>query len=151
MDKKINNIIDDSNLLSTESKDSRSFLFFSDELRVDNKPETVRVSKGVKKKEELFELFSARLNFPSYFGNNWDALFDCLKKQSALILLHEDLPFNENSNERKVYICLLYDLLTSLGNSGSPRMHVYFPDKYKNEIHSLLGKMPLGIFNEQEF
>ncbi len=40
----------------------------------------VRLIRGAKAKTEagLFDEFGAALQFPDYFGENWDALFDCL-------------------------------------------------------------------------
>lgn len=33
----------------------------------------------IKNKKDLFTTFSIVLEFPEYFGNNWDALTDCLR------------------------------------------------------------------------
>ena len=35
--------------------------------------------KVVKTKSGILDLFSNQLRFPSYFGSNWDALWDCIK------------------------------------------------------------------------
>ena len=34
--------------------------------------------EAIKDKQDLFDIFSKKLNFPSYFGNNWDAFWDCI-------------------------------------------------------------------------
>lgn len=34
---------------------------------------------GITSKHELLRLVARELRFPDYFGNNWDALVDCLR------------------------------------------------------------------------
>ncbi|WP_309616909.1 barstar family protein [Salinibacterium sp.] len=46
---------------------------------------TVR-SKEMKTRQGLFDEFRAALNFPDYFGNNWNALSDCVLDLSWLDL-----------------------------------------------------------------
>lgn len=123
----------------------KNFLFFKEKsdilFLIDSK--TIRINKDIKNKTELFNLFSSQLNFPNYFGKNWDALFDCLSDLSwvnefNIIITHEDVPFNENFSEKKLYIELLSDLLISWENSSYHNLIIYFPDKYENEINNLL-------------
>ncbi len=33
---------------------------------------------GVTRKEEIHDRFAAALGFPSYYGKNWDAFWDCV-------------------------------------------------------------------------
>jgi hypothetical protein len=60
-------------------------------------PRTSRVSlKGVRDKGELLSRMASSLQFPDWFGANWDALEDCLTDLSWLdadghVLLIEDM------------------------------------------------------------
>ena len=58
----------------------------------------------IRTEQDIFNVFSVQLRFPSYFGNNWDAFFDCLtdllwlKSKDTIILLRNvesiiSLPF----------------------------------------------------------
>ena len=38
----------------------------------------------VRDRGDLFRVFSEQLRFPDYFGNNWDAFYDCLTDLSWL-------------------------------------------------------------------
>ena len=43
-------------------------------------------------KQVIFDIFAKELNFPKYFGNNWDAFWDCITDFSWLkckiIIIH---------------------------------------------------------------
>jgi ribonuclease inhibitor len=41
---------------------------------------------GVTTSDELHQLLAAKLGFPSYYGNNWDAFWDCVRdpEQSSM-------------------------------------------------------------------
>jgi hypothetical protein len=50
---------------------------------------------GIRTKDDLFERLAAKLEFPQYFGGNWDAVQDCLRDLSWFdadghVLLFED-------------------------------------------------------------
>ncbi len=48
--------------------------------------------------EEFWDIISKSLEFPEYFGRNWDACFDCLSSAAFYLktdvwIIHETLPF----------------------------------------------------------
>jgi RNAse (barnase) inhibitor barstar len=56
-----------------------------------------RVPAGLNSRELLFESLCRELQLPSYFGNNWDALSECVRdfhwiRNRRVVILHEDWP-----------------------------------------------------------
>lgn len=50
--------------------------------------------------EEKYDYLNELFNFPDYFGNNLDALFDCLTDRRELSVIYNDfLSANENSKK----------------------------------------------------
>jgi RNAse (barnase) inhibitor barstar len=61
-------------------------------------------------KFDIFNIFSEKLQFPDYFGNNWDAFFDCIKdlswiKNKNLIVLLK------NIDDKEIFKTLLEQLV----------------------------------------
>ena len=60
-------------------------------------------------KFDIFRIFYEKLKFPNYFGNNWDALFDCLKdlgwleNKNTVVLI-------KNLDDREIFKILLHQL-----------------------------------------
>lgn len=52
----------------------------------------------IKNKQELYSFLKEHLQFPAYYGNNLDALWDCLKDFSAVPLTIEWRNFNTSKN-----------------------------------------------------
>ena len=57
----------------------------------------VTVPKTVSSKADLLKLLSRDLLFPNTFGENWDALFDCLCdlswiQEKRVVIAHESVP-----------------------------------------------------------
>ncbi|MGE5195856.1 MAG: barstar family protein [Anaerolineae bacterium] len=95
------------------------------------------------KKEELFTLFSNELKFPSYFGNNWDALYDLLLdlnwiNQKKIVIIHEDVPFSNMEIERKKYLELLLAVAKAWHNDEIHELRINFPKQYQKEIEKIL-------------
>lgn len=57
----------------------------------------MHVPACVTTRDQLFDILVERLNFPSYFGRNWDALSECLRDLSwigrrRVVIVHEGIP-----------------------------------------------------------
>ena len=84
----------------------------------------VRIPRGIRSKRKLLAVLADKLEFPRYFGWNWDALYDCLTNAVALerliVVVHSDLPFGARSELRRIYLTLLSDVADrSTGLRGS--------------------------------
>lgn len=106
--------------------------------------EVIAISRHIRSKRDLFGRLHKRLQLPGYFGNNWDALNDCLHDLSWLpgvthvSLLHDGLPFGSSSQKlRTIYLQLLSGL-TAPCEHGSPQWTIVFPEACRAEIEYLL-------------
>lgn len=101
----------------------------------------VRVSSRIRTKRELLGVLRKQLEFPSYFGWNWDALHDCLrdlswlKSTSHVVLCHDGLPFAPASTNRARYVALLHSL-TETPATGTPMVQIVLPRSAAQEWHA---------------
>ena len=92
------------------------FYFIENEREIQNQNNSYLVKFDcINSKDELFSAYSTNLKFPSYFGFNWDALFDCLKdldwiEQKTIIIYHLQLP-QLNEKDLKIYLEILRDVV----------------------------------------
>lgn len=103
----------------------------------------VFVPLGIVRKDELFDLFSKELNFPDYFGRNWDALYDCMSDlawipEHKIIITHKDIPFAKEWSEQKIYLDMLIDLVNNWSKDSKHIILVKFPCFLQAEIEALL-------------
>lgn len=94
----------------------------------------VRIPVGVRRKKQLLGILARQLNFPDYFGWNWDALDECLRDLSWLpagkiVLVHEALPFSEKGENRATYLAILQSAMKHWRATGkrSDRLAVVIP------------------------
>lgn len=96
-----------------------------------------------KSKDDVFNLYNKSLNFPEYFGNNWDALKDSLcylndwMDEKRILIIHKDLP-HINDNDIKNYLFVLNDVCEMWEqHSDILDFQVYFPESCKNMIQEI--------------
>ena len=118
----------------------KMFLFYLNKKEINQKDYhiVIYIGEHVNHKDELFKIFSSQLHFPSYFGENWDAFYDCLcsldyPNTTKILILHEDLPFKESETDRVAYIDILSDVESNLKYKDY-RIDVAFQIKYRNLI-----------------
>ncbi|TXD37719.1 hypothetical protein FRC98_08510 [Lujinxingia vulgaris] len=100
--------------------------------------QVVRVPSGICSKEDLFQALYERMNFPGYFGFNWDALHDCLTDlgwipEHRLSLIHDGFP-ELSPNERRLYLEVLADAVHLHTVEQRRILDVYFPEDSKKSI-----------------
>lgn len=88
----------------------------------------VDVPAAIETKQELIKHLCEHLSFPSYFGQNWDALDECLSDLSwiqhdQIVLRHHDIPMVGNDIDRAMYI----DVLKSAMANGNKPLKPLFP------------------------
>ena len=97
------------------------------------------IPKGIEDKLVLFEFYNKILMFPDYFGWNWDAFYECMItlpmiEENQIIVVHEDLPFENNLEQRRIYIYALREIVLSWAETGVKNILVFFPEECKNNV-----------------
>jgi RNAse (barnase) inhibitor barstar len=116
---------------------NQRFVYFENSFEIlDSK---IVLIKNAVNKNELFKIYVHSLNFPDYFGNNWDALYDCLTdlswiEEKILVIIHNDIPLEES--ERKTYLDLLSDVVLYWNQNVRIKMNICFPNEYKEKINN---------------
>lgn len=120
---------------------SASFQFCDDpSIWASSDAKIVRIPAGIVGKRDLLGVLAIGLDFPNYFGWNWDALDECLRDLSwidanqTVVLLHEDLPLDPNSDDRRIYLDILRDAATAWGPEHLHDLIVVFPTATQSEI-----------------
>jgi len=72
------------------------------------------------------------LGFPDYFGENWDALEECIRDLNwitsvQVIIIYEDIPFRSNPKQLKVYLSILHDAVAHWNKKKEHKLFVIFP------------------------
>ena len=111
----------------------------------------LQIPHGIESKMELLDALSNTGKFPSYFGKNWDALFDCLRdfswiSQKQVVILHSDLPLIGNAQECQIY---LETLQTSIKDwAGRPTQLQPLSEPQSVTNHNLVVVFPIANQND---
>jgi RNAse (barnase) inhibitor barstar len=95
----------------------------------------VRLPGRYPRKRDLLRALAQRLNFPGYFGHNWDALEECLcdlswlKAPGGIALVHKQLPLADRL-DRQTY----FDILGCAQAEQKIRLRIIFPRSAKNQL-----------------
>jgi RNAse (barnase) inhibitor barstar len=101
-------------------------------------------------KKELLIQLSDKLSFPSFFGFNWDALFDVLRdfswiEQKTIVLIHDDMP-QLKEQEMKIYLEILADAAQDWKKGENHDLEIIFPESDKTKIQQILNA-PYQYYN----
>ncbi|MDH2342283.1 barstar family protein [Bradyrhizobium sp. SSUT77] len=117
------------------------FLFRREDLSI-NAAVCAGLPADISNRMTLLGLIAQQLSFPDYFGENWDALEECLRDLSWLpagpvVLEHADVPLVRDIANARIYIAILADATRDMSRSDRP-LRVVFPPAYRDQISWLL-------------
>jgi RNAse (barnase) inhibitor barstar len=100
------------------------------------------VGPGIFDADKLLDEVAKSLNFPAYFGENWNALFDCLRdfnwiEEERICLIHKEVPSIE-IEDLKVYLEILRDAVNDWKDGEDHEFFVLFPASSEGRVRSLL-------------
>lgn len=100
------------------------------------------VPKNIHSAINLLESIEVALQFPSYFGCNWNALYDCLRdfdwiEVKTIFLIHYELP-RLIDDELQIYLQILRDAAEDWQPDELHEFRVIFPSTAKNKVLELL-------------
>ena len=101
-----------------------------------------RMPGGITDVDALFSELVKNLSLPDYFGDNWNALSDCLCDfhwipNHKIVILHEDLP-TLSQEDLFLYLDVLRDAVEDWGNDDEHSLEVIFPEQSKSKVESIL-------------
>jgi len=96
----------------------------------------------IRSKQKLLRILAIQLQFPAYFGNNWDALEECLRDLSWLPaneieIRHLDLPLSPGSQDQRTYLHILLSAAAFWAKEGERRFEAVFPAAFQAEVRSI--------------
>ena len=94
-------------------------------------------------RQTLFNILARDLDFPQYFGHNWDALYDLLCdlswiSQRRVVIIHEGFSFQLTDKELRTYLKLLIDAVKSWRPKENHELAVIFPLSSQERVRELL-------------
>lgn len=110
----------------------------------DSKALVAHVPSGMTDKPKLLKLLAKELKFPAYFGQNWDALDECLRDLSWLdgvkrvAIVHADVPFSAKGTNRAAYLGVLQNAVSSWKKGEAHELIVAFPSPLADSVTAAL-------------
>lgn len=93
------------------------------------------VPAGLADKQAVLAWYAEALRFPSYFGENWDALNDCLSDLSWIaeknvLISHHDMPLTTALADRSIYLDVLANAAHHWTDDEEHNFSVSFPERF---------------------
>lgn len=90
------------------------------------------VPAGLADKAALLAWYAETLRFPSFFGENWDALIDCLRDLSwigekTIQIVHRDMPLANNPADQSIYLDILAEAVRAWKEDAAREFQIVFP------------------------
>jgi RNAse (barnase) inhibitor barstar len=103
----------------------------------------VQVNPNIETREALLNWFSRTLEFPSYFGGNWDAFEECMRDlswlpQCKVVLFHSDVPLRNDLKNKSLYLTILASVIQHWKSDASHQLIVAFAPACKTEVQAAL-------------
>ena len=125
-------------------QDLNDFQYSNGDWSIEESSRVIRIPAGIVTKKQLLAILALGLDFPSYFGWNWDAFEECLRDLSwiprvtKIVLIHNDLPLSNDVGEAATYLSILRDAIRTPGTSLDHKLVVVFPSQYRNSVEATL-------------
>jgi RNAse (barnase) inhibitor barstar len=102
------------------------------------------VPTGISSVDALLTALYETLQFPGYFGFNWDALSDCLRDlhwipAREVVMLHRDLPSISESDLR-TYLEILAESVQSWRPDEEHSLRVVFPELARDFVLGVIDR-----------
>lgn len=130
-------------LLYRSDKVMKKFIFFENaSCYKEDSSFVAHLSQIVDGKIDLLNKIKTILNFPEYFGYNWDALDECLNdfhwiKEKKIILVHDYLPKLSDIEMHK-YLDILIQAVSNWNKNEEHEFEVVFQKKDESFIKLLM-------------
>ena len=92
--------------------------------------------------KDLVRALAKELRFPDYFGENWNAVYDCLcdfhwTSAFRIVLIHRNLP-DIGKEALKLYLDTLADAVRDWKPGEAHELVVVFPKTVEREVEEIL-------------
>ena len=107
-----------------------------------NEVEYVAYLPKVEGENGLFRKLGDILTFPNYFGENWNALFDCLRdfswiSKKGITLVHEEIPVL-SEEQLRMYFDVLFSAVNDWKETDEHYFNIIFSKRDKPKIMKLI-------------
>lgn len=100
----------------------------------------INVPAKIESKAELLALLARAIPLPGYFGQNWDALEECLTdlewlNRPKIVLIHHDIPLPNAAADQRSYLEIL-----AAAAEKSDRLEIIFPESCRAQVQRILSR-----------